>query len=90
MISGSTIHTDLQKPNNKLVSAQLEHFGAQMNHGQTRTHKTHHNLDLGEATTFPLIVYFVPGHRTIIEMSFCFGTPKWESQSWGFPHFGGP
>ncbi len=26
MTSGSIIHTDLHKPNNKLVSAQLEHF----------------------------------------------------------------
>jgi hypothetical protein len=29
-------------------------FGARISHGQIRTHKTHHNLDLGEATTFPL------------------------------------
>ncbi len=28
----------------------------------TRTHKTHHGPNLGEATTFPLIVYFVPLH----------------------------
>jgi hypothetical protein len=33
-----------------------------MSHGQIRTHKTHHCLDLGEATTFPLIVYFVRDH----------------------------
>jgi len=31
-------------------------FGAWTSHEQTRTQKTHHNLDLGEATTFPLIV----------------------------------
>ncbi len=35
-----------------------------MSHGQTLTHKTHHHLDLGDATTFPLIIYFVLGHRT--------------------------
>jgi hypothetical protein len=28
-------------------------FDGRVNHGQTRTHKTHHDLDLGEATTFP-------------------------------------
>ncbi len=28
-------------------------FGARMNHGQTRTHKTHNSPDLGETTTFP-------------------------------------
>ncbi len=33
-------------------------FGAWTSHGQTRTHKTHHGLDLGEATTFSLIVFF--------------------------------
>jgi hypothetical protein len=40
----------------------LSPFGAQMSHGQTRTHKIHHSPDLGEATTFPFIVYFVLGH----------------------------
>ncbi len=54
LISSSIIHTDLHKPNNKLVNAQLEHFGARTNHGQTRIHKTHHDPNLGEATTFPL------------------------------------
>jgi len=51
-------------------------FGARMSHGQTPTHKTHHGLDLGEATTFPLIVYFVPLHKTHIQITFCLGTPK--------------
>jgi hypothetical protein len=31
-------------------------------HKQTRTHKTHHGSDLGEATTFPFIVYSILGH----------------------------
>jgi hypothetical protein len=34
-------------------------FGARTRHGQTRTHKTHHGPDLGEVTTFPLIVYYL-------------------------------
>jgi hypothetical protein len=33
----------------------------------------------GEATTFPLIVYSVATHRAHIQMTFCLGTPKWES-----------
>jgi hypothetical protein len=63
----------------------LKHFGAWMNHGQTRIHKTHHGSNLGETTTFPLIIYFVHGHGISTQMSFCPETLKWESpnsQSW--------
>jgi len=66
-------------------------FGAKTSHGQTWTHKIHHGLNLGEATTFPLIVYFVPLHEAHIQMTFCLETPKWESQnsqSWDFRNFG--
>jgi hypothetical protein len=45
----------------------------------------HHGPDLGEASTFPLIVYYVPLHEAHIQVAFCPGTPKWESrncQSW--------
>jgi hypothetical protein len=66
---------DLHKPNNKLVSVHLDTFGAWMNHGQTHTHKTHHDPYLGEATTFPLIVYYVFGHWANTQMSFCLETP---------------
>jgi hypothetical protein len=55
---------NLYEPNNKLVSVYFEHFGARTNHVQTRTHKTKHGPNLGEATTFPLIIYFVPTHKT--------------------------
>jgi hypothetical protein len=47
---------------------------------------------LGEATTFPLIVFFVHGHEASIQMSFCPRTPKLESQNswnWDFCNFGG-
>jgi len=71
LTSNSITHTRLHKPNNKLVSVELEHFGARMSHGQTQTHKTHHDLDLGEATTFPHIVYSMHGHGTNTQMSFC-------------------
>jgi hypothetical protein len=47
-----------------------------MSHKQTQTHKTHHGLDLWEATTFPLIVYFAPLHKAHIQMVFCPGTPE--------------
>ncbi len=54
----------------------LSTFGAKMNHMQIRTHKIHHSSNLGETTTFPLIVFFVLGHGTYTQMSFCFRTPK--------------
>ncbi len=38
-------------------------FGARTSHEHTRTHKIHHGLDLGETTNFPLIVFFMIGHR---------------------------
>jgi hypothetical protein len=46
-------------------------FGAWMSHKHTRTHKTHHSPNVGEATTFPLIVFFMISHRGYIQMSFC-------------------
>jgi hypothetical protein len=55
-------------------------FGAWMNHRQTWTHKTHHSPDLGEATTFPFTVFFVPGHGTSIQMSFCPELPSWSPE----------
>jgi len=54
----------------------LEHFGARTNHGQTRTHKTHHGPDLGEATTFPLIVYSVLATRPTFKCHFVSGLPS--------------
>jgi hypothetical protein len=45
------------KPGTNQTTSWLVHnrntFGAWMSHGHTRTHKTHHGPDLGEATTFP-------------------------------------
>jgi hypothetical protein len=68
-------------------------FGARTSHGQIRIHKTHHSPNLGEAITFPLIVYYVPLHEAHIQMIFCPGTLKWESrnfQSWDSHNFGAP
>jgi hypothetical protein len=63
-----------------------------MNHGQTQIHKIHHGLNLGETTTFPLVIYFVPLHEAHIQMAFCSGIPKWESwnsYNWDSRNFAG-
>ncbi len=57
----------------------LSIFGARTSHGQIWTQKIHHNPDLGEAITFPLIVYSAPLHRGRIQMTFFHGTPKWKA-----------
>jgi hypothetical protein len=62
-------------------------FGAWTSHGQTQTHLIHHSMDLKEATTFPLIVFYVLGHGASTQMSFCIETPKLESKNslnWDF------
>jgi hypothetical protein len=51
-------------------------FGARVSHEHTQIQKTHHSPDLGEATTFPLIILFVISHKGYIQMSFCLRTPK--------------
>ncbi len=51
-------------------------FGARTNHEHTWIHKTHHDLNLGEAITFPFIVLFVISHMDYIQMSFCPRIPK--------------
>jgi hypothetical protein len=51
----------------------LSTFGAKMNHGQPRIHKIHHGKDLGEANTFPIIVYFAPLHETTSKWHFVLG-----------------
>jgi hypothetical protein len=54
----------------------LNIFGAKTSHRQTWTHKTHHDPHLGEATTFPFIVYSVSGHGTNIQMTFFLELPN--------------
>jgi hypothetical protein len=78
-ISNSIIHMYLYKINNKLVNVKSKHSWCMDDHGQARTHKTHHDLDLGEAITFPLIVFSMLGHWANTQMLFCSRTPKWES-----------
>jgi hypothetical protein len=54
-------------------------FGAWTSHGHKWIHKIHHNSDFGEATTFPLIVFYVISHMDYIQTSFYPRNPK-ESQ----------
>jgi hypothetical protein len=68
-------------------------FGARTSHGQTWIHKIHHGPDLGEATTFPFIIYSMPLHEAHIQMAFCPRTPNgsleipkvWDSRDNGAP-----
>jgi hypothetical protein len=45
-------------------------FNAWTNHIHTWTHKTHHSPNLGEAITFPLIMFYVTCHEGYIQMAF--------------------
>jgi hypothetical protein len=51
-------------------------FGAWTSHGHTQINKVHHDLNLRETTTFPLIILFVINHKGYIQMSSCPRTPK--------------
>jgi hypothetical protein len=70
-------------------------FGARAKHGQTQIHKTHHDLDLREATTFPLynIIFVWPWDQHPNVILSRDSQPKcefWNSQIWDFCNFGGP
>jgi hypothetical protein len=93
VISGSIIHIDLHKPNISWLVCSWSIFGVWTSHGHTWIHKIHHSLDLGEVTTFPLIVLFVLGHEVCTQMSFCpeihkSRVPKFPN--WDFRKFGSP
>jgi hypothetical protein len=47
----------------------------------TLDHKTHHDLDSGEASTFPHIVFSAPLRWDYIQMALFPGTPKLESRN---------
>jgi hypothetical protein len=70
MTSESIIHKGLHNQTSWLVHS------AKTSHEHTRIHKIHHGLNLGEATTFPLIVLYGPSHGVYIQMSFCTKIPK--------------
>jgi hypothetical protein len=66
-------------------------FGARNKPQPTRTHKTHHGPNLGEITTLPLLIYFVPLYEAYIQKAFCPGSPKipttWTSMTLGAHNF---
>jgi hypothetical protein len=74
------IHRDLHKTNTKWL-VQVGALLVLDEPRATRTHKTHHGPDLGEANTFPLIVYSAPLHGGHIQMAFCPMTLMWESRN---------
>jgi hypothetical protein len=56
-------------------------FGVWTSHGQTQIHGTHHDPDLEEASTLPLILFSLLSHGAYTQMSFFFETPKlWVSK----------
>jgi hypothetical protein len=57
------------KPNIRWLVHRWSTFDAKINHMQTQIHKTQHDPNLGEATTFPFIIYFVPLHEAHIQMA---------------------
>ncbi len=65
----------------------LNTFGARTNHRQPRTHKTHHGPNLGEAITFPLIVFSTSFNRATSKWHFVLGLLEFSqlgfSQFWG-------
>jgi hypothetical protein len=68
-------------------------FSAWTNHNHTLTHKTHHNLNLGESTTFPLTLFFVICRGDYTQMSFFprFPSRKFQnSRNWDARHFWRP
>ncbi len=76
MTSKLIIYTNLHKSTISWLVCGWSNFGAQMNYAHTWIHKIHYGPDLGEATTFAFIVFFVPNHGVCTQMSFCFGIPK--------------
>jgi hypothetical protein len=66
---------DMHKTHTRWLGDNWSTFGVRTSQGQHK-HKTHHGPDLREATTFPLIIYYVAGHGTHIQMAFFLGTPS--------------
>jgi hypothetical protein len=76
MINRSIIHTNQTNQTTSWLVCNWNTFDAWTNHWHTQTNKIHHRPDLGEATTFPLIVFSMLGHGGCTQMSFCPKTPK--------------
>ncbi len=55
-------------------------FGAQTNHVHTQIQKTHHDLNLGAATTFPLQYFLCLFTGCAPKCHFLLGLPSWDSR----------
>jgi len=89
----SIIHNNLRKPNNIWLVCGWSTFGAWTNHEHTRTHKTHHGLDLGKPPTSPL--YYSPclAMGLTPKCHFVLGFSSWmsrNSRNWDSYNFGSP
>ncbi len=93
LTSKSIIHTNLHKPNDKLLSVQLKHLWC-TNEPQANTgSQDSPRPELGASHHLPPYSILCVGHGTNTQMSFCLGTLKWEfrnSQKWDSRNFGGP
>jgi hypothetical protein len=80
---GQAIHLleSASKPTTSWLKLILHPFGVGTNHGQPWTHLTHHDLDSGEATTFPHIVFSAARGGGYIQMALFLGTPKLKSRN---------
>jgi hypothetical protein len=76
MTSTYSLTRTYTKPTNKWLVHCCSTFGVRTNHMQIQIHKIHHSSDLGEATTFPLIIYSAPFHEAHIQMTFCPESPE--------------
>ncbi len=57
MISTCSLTRIYKNQTTRWLVHSLNTFGAKTSHGQLKIHKIHHGLNLGEAITFPLIVF---------------------------------
>ncbi len=69
------------KPITSWLKLILHPLGVGTSHGQPWTHLTHHGSDLGEAITFPHIVFSTALRRGYIQMALFPRTPKLESRN---------
>ncbi len=79
-------HESTSKTNTSWLELILHAFGVGTSHGLTRTHMTHHGLDLGGVTTILPIVFSVLLRRAHTQVVVCPRTPKVESRN--CPGFG--
>jgi hypothetical protein len=92
MTSGSIIHTNLHKPNNKLISAWLEHFWC-MNEPWTYINSQDSpRPKFGESYHLPPLYYSLwLATRVTSKCHFILGLPSWESrnsQNWNSRNYG--